>query len=167
MKWRSHMWMFFWGEFESRHVLLFFYLSHRHMNRATFSQHTGDENSSQGGDVSEVCIAPRGGVKVALQWLGIHSAPVIWYINGAKSCICGRGKERNEFTHTHWRENSEAGFQSWSFEIIKYKYIFTLHSLQCLLLFNIITALLCFCMDWPPGSSTCMKTMSSLAARME
>lgn len=63
------------------------------MNRTTFRQNAGEEYSSQGGDISEVGIAPRGGVKVALQWLGVHGAPVIWYINGAKSCICGCREE--------------------------------------------------------------------------
>ena len=67
------------------------------MNSTTFSQDAGDENSSQGGDVSEVCLASCGGVKVALQWLGVHSAAVIWYINGAKSWICMKKK-----TQTGW-----------------------------------------------------------------
>lgn len=68
------------------------------MSRATFCQDTGDENSPQGGDICEVCITPRGGVKMALQWLGVHSASVIWYINSTKSCVCG---EREKNTNSH------------------------------------------------------------------
>lgn len=47
------------GKFEHKDMLMFLYL--------TFSQDAGDENPSQGGDIGEICIAPRGGVKVALQ----------------------------------------------------------------------------------------------------
>lgn len=46
--------------------MLQFFLS-KHMNRGTFGEHTGEEDSSQGGGVGEVSIGPRGGVKVALQ----------------------------------------------------------------------------------------------------
>lgn len=77
------------------------------MYRATFSQDTGDENATQGGDVSEVSVTTCGGVKVPLQWLGVHSASVIWYINGTKACICGHRK-----TNTDLEVHSQAGFES-------------------------------------------------------
>lgn len=49
------------------YMLLLLYLRTFEQNRATFSQDAGDKNSSQRSNISEVCISPRSGVKVALQ----------------------------------------------------------------------------------------------------
>ena len=58
-------------------MFLVLYLSTGAWRELTFCQDAGGENSSQRGDVSEVSVAPRGGVEVALQCLGVHGAPVI------------------------------------------------------------------------------------------
>lgn len=51
----------------------FFFL---HGSRFTLCQDAGDENSPQGGDVGEVRL-PSAGVKVALERLRVHCAPIV------------------------------------------------------------------------------------------
>lgn len=65
------------------------------INADTFCQGAGGENAPQGGNVIEVRFTPCGGVKVVLQWLWVHCATGIRYVNRAKSWICKK-------TDTKW-----------------------------------------------------------------